>query len=366
MQKTKGIITTILILIAVTVTAFTTITAHAIAPGFSVAPVIHENQSPNNTAYFDLTVIPGTRQDLSVEITNSSEQDATFEASLFAVGTNRNGIIDYTSPGLTDETLSHPFADIAHFPQGTTVFVSAGETVTLPVYADIPEEGFDGQILGAIRLLLDISDEQRAQSGMIVNRFAYITIVRLSVDNSAFAPDFALGDVGTQTVDHRASIVAQIRNPIPRVSANAVVSGQIYAFDRNEPFWTIENFNVEFAPNSIFELSFIDNEGFGITPGEYIARIQVLMDGNLWEFEQQFTVAAAQAQVINSGAVNQQSRVEEAIMPHMASQVPTWLVVTIIASIVFLLLLVIVLIIFFRKISRKRDQRELGTNYVKP
>jgi len=354
MRKTARIVMTMIILIAVV--AATAITAGAFAPGFSVTPVIPENQNPDNTSFFDLNVTAGTTQDLSVTITNPSDADATFEASLLAVGTNRNGVVDYTSPGLQDETMQYPFPEIAYFPEGNIVTVPAGQSVVFPIHANIPEGGFDGQILGAIRLLLGITDEERAEAGMIVSRFAYITIVRMHESDATFAPDFLLGDLGADIVNHRAAFVAELRNPMPRISLGTTINAQLYQVGQSEPFWTIEDLSADFAPNSIFELTFMDYEGFGIHPGDYTARIQLEMGGQVWEFERTFNVAATQSLDINSAAVNQQQIVmseQQVPLAGGADQTP-WTIIAIAVGAV-LILAIAILIIFLAKKSRKRE-----------
>ena len=361
MRKTARTIMTMVILI--TVISVTTIMAGAFAPGFSVAPVLPENQNPDNTSFFDLNVTAGTTQDLSVTITNPSDADATFEASLLAVGTNRNGVIDYTSPGLTDETMQYPFPEIAYFPEGNIVTVPAGESVVFPIYANIPEGGFDGQILGAIRLLLGITDEERAEAGMIVSRFAYITIVRMHENDATFAPDFLLGYVEADIVNHRAAFVAELRNPMPRTSLGTTINAQLYQTGQSEPFWTMEDLSADFAPNSIFELTFIDYEGFGIHPGDYIARIQLEMDGRVWEFERTFTVAPTQSSQINSAAVNQQQIIIDAQQVPLSGnfeQIPWTMIAIAIGAALFIA--IVVLIVVLSKKSKRRENALLKLN----
>jgi len=355
MHKTARTVVAMIILVAVV--AIAAVTASAFAPGFSVTPVIPENQNPDNTSFFDLNVTAGTTQDLSVTITNPSDADATFEASLLAVGTNRNGVVDYTSPGLIDETIQYPFPEIAYFPEGNIITVPAGQSVVFPIHANIPEGGFDGQVLGAIRLLLGITDEERAEAGMIVSRFAYITIVRMHENDTIFVPDFLLGDVGADTVNHRAAFVAELRNPMPRISLGTTINAQLYQDGQLEPFWTIENISADFAPNSIFELTFMDYEGFGIHPGDYRVRIQLEMDGQLWEFERTFNVAAMQSLAINSAAVNQQqiTMSEQQVPLAGSAEQMNWTIIAIAIGAALILAIAILIILLSKKSRRRGD-----------
>lgn len=305
MRRLTKIILTLLVLTLILVPL--TMMASAATGGFTTSPNLPDNQNPDVSGFFDIRVIPGDRQRISINVGNPGNEDITVEINLLTVGTNMNGIVDYSTQGLADETMLHPFADIASSPvQETELTVPAGYSAEVPIYIDVPEEGFDGIILGAIHVLRGISEEERAEAGMFINRFAQVVIVRLQENYTPIETDFVLGSLGLETVHHRAAIVAEIRNPRPRMSVGAVVNAEIYFEDQESPIFVVSNMNVDFAPNSVFSLSMIDSAGYGVLPGDYTAVITLDHDGQTWVFEEFFTVEAAHAEAVNLAAVNQQ------------------------------------------------------------
>ena len=92
----KTITTTFFLLVAAFVLA---LTASANSGGFSVSPVMPENQNPQSSGYFDLNVSPDQQQELVINVTNTSDVEITVLMNLFPATTNRNGIVDYSSPG---------------------------------------------------------------------------------------------------------------------------------------------------------------------------------------------------------------------------------------------------------------------------
>jgi len=282
-------------------------TAKANIGGFSVTPVFPEGQNPQTQGFFDVTVVPGQIQEIGVNVSNPGDEDILVDISLLTSGTNRNGIVDYTAPGIPDETMANPFSEIASLGiDGDAVLVPAGQSVHVPIFIDIPAEGFDGVILGSIHVLLSITDEERAAGGMIINRFANILVVMLRDRDTVINPDFMLGDVGARVVNHRASIVAEVRNIQPRLTMGVTAHAQIYPAGGNEPIFARSNVNVDFAPNAIFNFSMMDEMGFGLQPGNYLARILLEHDGTSWDFEREFEILQAEAANVNAAAVNQQ------------------------------------------------------------
>ena len=311
--------------------------------GFSVIPNFPPNQVEGISGVFDLRMTPGQQQQVSVTVSNNTDEPITVELSIFAAGTNRNGIIDYTAQGQLDDSAANSLSDIAHIPIDGDIAIPAGQSVEVPIVINVPEEGFEGVILGAIHTLLGITDEERASAGMIVNRFAQVVIVRLQQQEIIPEPDFALGEVSGDMVNHRAAIVANVINTQPRLSMGATVSAQIYMQGQDTQLFTITEIPVDFAPNAIFPLSMVDEQGFGIAPGDYTVNIQLAFEGQNWEFTRNLTIEPQAAQQMNDAAVNQGQQAPQQMAPDNNSFMILWIVlaisaVAIVALIVFAVL----------------------------
>jgi hypothetical protein len=196
--------------------------------------------------------------------------------------------------------MLHPFAEIASFGVDDVISIPPYSTVEVPVYVDIPDEGFDGMILGSIGVLLGMTDVEIEQAGMFVNRFQRIIAVRLQEHESSIDPDFVLGDVGAEVVNFRVSIVANIRNPQPRFVMGAIISAQVHSAyaSSSEPVYTVDSIRVDFAPNSFYPLVMSD-AGMVLYPGVYMVRVQVEHEDTTWVFAHVLDISEELADEIN-------------------------------------------------------------------
>ena len=330
-------------------------TAGAGLGGFSASPVIPENQDPNaSMATFDFWVTPGMQQEISVNIANQRDEPITVEVNLFTAGTNMNGIIDYFPNPLTDDSIPFRFEDIATLPSGAdNLEIPARTVATVPINISVPPEGFDGMTLGAVHVLLGITEEERAQAGMIVNRFANAIPVRMRVEGSPRVeePDFYLGEITAEVVSHRAAIIARIHHLAPRMTMGATTSTWIFPAGSDVPIFSHEYMPTDFAPNAIFPSTMMDLAGYGIQPGNYLARVRIEYDGRVWELERSFTVQAQAAQEVNAGAFNQQVQ-----MPVVAGGGLSTLTIVLIIIGALLIILAVIMLLKSRKNKSETPQ----------
>jgi len=353
-QKIEKIFLT-LVIIAAMALPVTVLCAATSSVGFSITPVLPENQQQNDSSFFDLLVSPGHKQDLVVVVHNESPDDIIVLVEAVTASTNRNGDVDYTSAkAVMDETLKIPLEDMISIPQ-THYTVPADSNLPITVELNVPEQPFDGIVLGSIRVLKEITEEERAAGGMIVNQFAYVVAVRLAQSSNAgnIQPDFALGEVSAELVNHRASIVAQIRNPQPCLVSGAKITSTIYEKGSDQSIFSYDMKDVSFAPNSIFNLSFVDRAGYGIDAGDYIAKISVEHQGKTWNFERDFTITAQQAAVVNENAVNQQAQQSPRTPGLLVGGIPQWVIytgITVLAA-MFIGLLILTVVVVKRNLK---------------
>ena len=322
--------------------------------GFSVNPLLPENQNRDTRGFFDLMVSPGQRQELTVTISNSNNTEIAVTIQTITATTNRNGIVNYTSADVSDETLRHSFANITTIPE-ETITIPANSSRQAVVILAVPEESFDGIILGSIRVLKAITEEERNAGGAIVNQYSYTVAVRLSQNAAEIETDFLLGSVEPTLVNHRASIVAYLRNPQPKLIKNVEAVARIYPLGSDTAIFESVKNDMEFAPNSIFPFSMVDQAGYGIRAGNYLAKIQVIHEGRTWDFEHEFEILATDADNINRNSVNQTQFPNEPAGQLVSGlgnlPIPTWALIAIIAG---ALLLIAAILLGLKK--RKSDQ----------
>jgi len=334
---------TVAIVLALMIAALTIPVA---AMDFQVLPELPDNQRHNDSTFFDLLVTPGQRQNLVIEIRNISDNDIVVLVETITASTGRNGQINYTSRGELDETLRFSFEDLVTLPQDHFE-VPALSSIEVAIDLEVPNEWFDGAILGSIRVLREATQEERDEGGMIVNQFASVTAVRLVTreDAEEIPVDLALGEITAELINYRASIVVPIRNLQPRIIQGARATARIFPLGANQPIFEYNLERLDFAPNSVFPFSFVDREGYGIEAGDYTAVIEVEHEGEVWSFNQDFHITAQAAATVNESAVNQHG----AVRPQQG--LTMWMWIAIIGGGLLLIVIIILIIVLARRKS---------------
>jgi len=330
MFKVFNKITVIIVLVVMAIM----LSIPAAAMDFTVKAVLPENQRSNGSTFFDLLVYPGQKQELTLEITNISEKEIVVLVETITASTNLNGEINYSSNEEMDESLKYSFRDMVTIPE-SYYDIPAQSSIEVPITLTVPDEPFEGVLLGSLRVLREATQDEKDAAGAIVNQYASVTAVRLvQSENAGDIPaDFALGEINAELINYRASIVAKIRNTQPVIVKGATATATIYPKGGDQSVFEYSLETLEFAPNSVFPYSFVDREGYGIEAGDYTAVIGIEYKGKNWNFEQDFTIEPQIAQEINENAVNQYGQTRpgtETIDTAAATDgIPLWAVIAI-------------------------------------
>ena len=331
-----------------------TIAAGAGMGGFSVTPNLPASQIPGaSEAHFDLMVTPGGRYEFTVTVANHRDgEPISVSMRMFNAGTNRNGVMTYFEEAPSDENIPFRIDEIASLPPGAdNIELPPNGYAEVTITLDVPPVSFDGIVLGSVNTLLGITDEERAEAGMFVPRFANNMPIRLRMNNNPVEPDFDLGDVRADLTGYVGAFVVEIHHLAARLSNGAVANAWIYPDGSDTAIFSSGDFGVDFAPNAIFPMTMMDGEGFGIHPGDYLARARVEYSGRVWEFERRFTVAPAAAAAINQAAIGGQ----QAAHPAAANGGNPLLIILIVIGILLLLMMMALLLLKFKK-SKQTEQ----------
>lgn len=125
----------------------------ASSPDFSVQAVLPESQTNEGVSYFDINLEPKQEEMLAVQVTNNSEEEMTLDIGVNTATTNSNGVINYGfSEAEPDDTLPINFAEIVEL-EDQSITLAASETRTVEAKVKMPEQSFDGILLGESRFL---------------------------------------------------------------------------------------------------------------------------------------------------------------------------------------------------------------------
>lgn len=325
--------------------------------GFSVEPILPDNQLSADAGYFDLRVEPGAKQKLQLTVENRSSEEKIVEVEAISASTSSHGEVNYTSPGVKDDTLEHPFSEIAKV-EDERIAIPAKSEKVVTVDLEVPNTSFDGIILGSVRIADITARLERekkesestvgpGESGMeIYNEYQYVIAVKLSATDKEIQPDFELLDIYADTVNYRASIIVPFRNPVAKLVKEAKLSGEIQAKGTNTPLFSVEGKEFEMAPNSVFNFTFMDEAGTGVRGGDYTFNGKIEYEGEVWDFSQDFNIAAEQAEEVNKESINQN------VSAFGSANTNTILLIVLIAIIIILVIIVIIVLVKRKNANR--------------
>jgi hypothetical protein len=304
--------------------------------GFSVEAQLPDNQVNEQDSFFNLRMEPGQEQDIETVIYNNENNEITVRISVYNASTNSNGLVVYEEQDEMDSSLEQPVTDIVTLEEDEVV-IPAGESVTFTAALTMPEESFDGIKLGGLHFEKVPEETDAEEAVNINNQYAYVIGLQLSETDEEIDPELSLTSVEPKLVNHRTAVVVNLQNTRPVLMEEMRVDAQVYEEDSDEPIRTLEQENINMAPNSNMDVV-IDWQNEPLAEGSY--RVEVLAsDGtDEWEWEEHFT-SSGEASVLNESAVELETEDNNFI----------WYI----AGVVLLIGIILILLVYIRKLKRK-------------
>lgn len=181
---------------------------------FDLIPLFPENQIKKDVNYYDLKVNPGQEQTLELLVRNSNDTPVTLYFNLVTAMTNNLGTVDYLSSDeeyLWDESLPVQFADIVFIPH--EVIVPPKSEGIIPIHLQMPEQAFEGMILGAIEVQSDSQSVSQINETMHINhKVRYLILMKLTESDQKVSPDIIWKGISYDSMNH--SLILNMRNPV--------------------------------------------------------------------------------------------------------------------------------------------------------
>ena len=272
--------------------------------GFYVQAILPENQLDRNLTYFDLRMAPGQTQQLEIEITNQLDTSLLINIETISASTNRHGIIDYTTPSIHDKSLRVPFSTIANTKEDT-ILIPAKSSETAVVNVEMPNDPFDGVILGGLVFTREKEKTVTAKTTTINNIFSYVVGVKLSENDVNVSPQFELTCVTPKTVNYQPEFVHAIRNTQAAIAKDVDVT--ISVQDQDGVIWAhTSKTNIDMAPNSTMPLGVaLKREEF--KAGTYLSEVLIRYNEEVFNYQEEFVITAAESDFINDGIISEDS-----------------------------------------------------------
>ncbi|AMG48993.1 DUF916 and DUF3324 domain-containing protein [Enterococcus entomosocium] len=297
--------------------------------GFSVRPILSENQVNSEVGYFDLNLEPGESQTLSLELRNMSDEEINLSISVHTAFTNVSGVVEYGSDAdVPDDTL--PFF-LADYIQGDgKITLSEGETKQVDLLLTLPEDKpFEGVLAAGIRVEEIKDSEHLSEESMAIeNTLSYVMGLVVSNKREQLSPELDLLAIYADQLNFRNVFSAQTQNQSGTFVNQLEVIASIYNEDQTKRLYSTEASGMQMAPHSNFAFP-IPLNGESFAPGTYVLHLQASSGELEWEWTKSFVVDDQTSKTFNRQDIT------------IPSQTNYWLLVSI--FLVILLLLVILI-----------------------
>ncbi|WP_207695130.1 hypothetical protein DOK67_0002534 [Enterococcus sp. DIV0212c] len=314
---------------------------------FSVTAVIPENQIDKSKSYFDLKMKPGQVQELEVLMNNPLDKEVIVENKANTAITNDNGIVDYSNPDPElDKTLKAPFSKITEIDKEITIPAKSSKTIKVKV--TMPEEEFNGVILGGLHFTEkeDETKESDEKAGVqIKNRFAFAIGVLLRENDESLKPELALGKIAASQINYRNVLKANIQNTQPMIMPEMEIKSRVTKKGSTTALFEQNKQGVRMAPNSNFDFA-VNWENKEFKPGKYTLNMTVSDGKDKWEWSKDFEISQKEAKELNDKAI--ELKVDNT----------KWYIIGGIAGVVLLLLVTFVLGQYVNKKKQKKKRRK--------
>lgn len=324
--------------------------------GFTVVPQLPQNQINSGVSYFDLMMTPGDEQVLQVELINTSNKDITVSVDTISASTNRNGIIDYTTPNIKDESLIVAFSEIAA-PESEQITIPKNSSKMSDIKVTMPKQLYDGSVLGGlifrkvsnqkeINDSLTSSQENNTAGATIDNIYSYVVGVKLTETDTKVSPNFEIDSIDPTAINYQKAIFANIRNTQPLIIKGMDVNVEITKENSNEVLLENSLKNIDMAPNSVLPFPVLLDD-VKMSPGKYIANIHIELNDQEWDFEEPFEIDA------NATIMWE----ENTIKP--SSSMPFWAIILITVGALVLLGIIILIILLLKRGKKENFNNDL-------
>ncbi|MFS7423491.1 DUF916 and DUF3324 domain-containing protein [Carnobacterium maltaromaticum] len=319
---------------------------------YSVKANIPENQINKTLTYFDLKMEPNQRQELTLTVSNSSDEKATILISPNVAMTNQNGVIDYSKMDeKLDSTLKNPVTSLISKAQEVTLEPKESKEVSFTV--QMPEQEFNGLILGGFYISKkedDSASKDKEKDVQIKNKYSYVIGLQIRENTNEVKPVMTLHDIKPVLLNYRTAVTANLKNTEATIMKDLAVDAKVMKKGTTKVLHETKKEGMTMAPNSNFDFP-ISWDNQSLDPGTYMLQLVAQSGEEKWEFEKEFTISAKDSTDLNKEAVE------------LEKTEPNWiLIISIVIGVMFLLILVVV---FFISRHQKKKAAEKRARLIK-
>ncbi|MGC6768285.1 DUF916 and DUF3324 domain-containing protein [Enterococcus sp. LJL128] len=276
------------------------------AIGFTVKPVLPNNQVDSSKGFYFLKVEPGQQQSIQLRVISTREEARTVRIHVNDAVTSAEGSIEYgiDEPEL-DESLQSPISEVVTVPESyREITVENFEEKTVQFDIAPPQDAFTGIKAGAFRILGVPEGEEKKKSGLTVQTGYTIGIV-LTEDAAQYNAGGNLNLKKTEVILSNGSKVigVTLQNDQPKIIEGLELKAEIMKKGSTKVLYKTTGKDLAVAPNSRFTYEVpmgIDN----VTAGNYTLQLTLKNDEKEWTWEEDFLVTGEQAASLNDETID--------------------------------------------------------------
>lgn len=269
------------------------------AAGFTYNVHFPENQE-GDAGYYNLRMMPGQQQTVSISLINPTEQDIVVAITINGAKTNQNGVIEYGEVAIeNDPSLKFDFKDIVTGLK--TVEIPAGESRDLELNIQMPETSYDGIIVGGIRMQKQENEEETetsADGSVVINKFAYAVAMVLQETDAVITPDLQFNRAYAGTSNYHNVMFINYSNTQPVFLNDLSTEVQVTNQGESMVLYETKKTQMRMAPNTQMDFP-ISMNGEQMVAGVYTANVLATSGEQSWEWSEDFEITQEQASDFN-------------------------------------------------------------------
>lgn len=262
---------------------------------YEVKPLLNEDQKSMGIDYFYFNVEPNETKEISVEIINHADTDELFDIQINEAVTNSNGFIDYSVEQRNSPKESPVSFDSVVGDTKQSVTVKANGTEKISFTLKVPEEGFEGILLGGVYISKQETKNQDSNNDskeglQIKQSLAYAVAIMLQEKIPYKEGNkLLMHSLKVDVSDHQSVLTYSLENPQPNILNRVQMITEIYREGEEVACATLKKETMSFAPKDRFDLK-VPWEQAEISKGNY-ETVTVFTSGEeTWKFENSFSV----------------------------------------------------------------------------
>ncbi|KLI76727.1 MULTISPECIES: DUF916 and DUF3324 domain-containing protein [Lacticaseibacillus] len=241
----------------------------AVAPKFTVTPILPANQRQTVTGYFDLQIQPGQQEDLQLRIANQTDETQTYTLAANPAYTTNSGMIafDQSRPSLDQNAIR--LNTLIKGPASATIAAGSNQVVTYHLQS--PSTHFIGIISGGFYILQKGGTAATSSTSGVrfTDQFAIGIPLILRQDlKTPNPPMLELTKASIGTANHYPVVNANIHNPSSNQFGEIATDYKLFPTGGNKAVLTGHFAGLAVAPHSRFTQS-IPLNGKQLQAGSY-------------------------------------------------------------------------------------------------